>query len=116
MWLCPKVAFPKDSTLAPPVDPGTEAHGAGQTGGSGHSSVLTQAHVSTPPTPGEGSPRGKGGFWATGCWKTDLITCCLPLPAADKYCPLLIKEGGLPLLRDMIKMATARQETKEMAR
>lgn len=26
---------------------------------------------------------------------------------ADKYCPLLIKEGGMPLLRDMIKMATA---------
>ena len=37
-------------------------------------------------------------------------------PTADKYCPLLIKEGGMPLLRDMIKMATARQETKEMAR
>lgn len=35
---------------------------------------------------------------------------------ADKYCPLLIKEGGMPLLRDLIKMATARQETKEMAR
>lgn len=36
--------------------------------------------------------------------------------AADKYCPLLIKEGGIPLLKDMIKMASARQETKEMAR
>lgn len=35
---------------------------------------------------------------------------------ADKYCPLLIKEGGMPLLRDLIKMGTARQETKEMAR
>lgn len=35
---------------------------------------------------------------------------------ADKYCPLLIKEGGMPLLRDLIKMVTARQETKEMAR
>lgn len=35
--------------------------------------------------------------------------------AADKYCPLLIKEGGIPLLKDMIKMASARQETKEMA-
>uniref|UniRef100_A0A7M4FS40 Protein zer-1 homolog n=1 Tax=Crocodylus porosus TaxID=8502 RepID=A0A7M4FS40_CROPO len=35
---------------------------------------------------------------------------------SDKYCPLLIKEGGIPLLKDMIKMASARQETKEMAR
>lgn len=35
---------------------------------------------------------------------------------ADKYCPLLIKEGGLPLLLDVLKMTTTRQETKDMAR
>uniref|UniRef100_A0A8I3Q9H3 Protein zer-1 homolog n=2 Tax=Canis lupus familiaris TaxID=9615 RepID=A0A8I3Q9H3_CANLF len=48
--------------------------------------------------------------WAT--WALYNLVSVYP----DKYCPLLIKEGGLPLLRDMIKMATARQETKEMAR
>lgn len=77
------------------------------------STPLLPSHPHTPPP--QGILRSKGGFWATGCWKTSPIPC-LPLPAADKYCPLLIKEGGLPLLRDMIKMATARQETKEMAR
>ena len=45
-----------------------------------------------------------------------VLSALTPPPTADKYCPLLIKEGGMPLLRDMIKMATARQETKEMAR
>ena len=64
----------------------------------------------------EGSPHSKGGFWATGCRKTYPDHLLSAPPAADKYCPLLIKEGGLPLLKDMIKMATARQETKEMAR
>lgn len=44
------------------------------------------------------------------------ILSSLLCPTADKYCPLLIKEGGMPLLRELIKMATARQETKEMAR
>ncbi|XP_058549851.1 protein zer-1 homolog isoform X1 [Neofelis nebulosa] len=48
--------------------------------------------------------------WAT--WALYNLVSVYP----DKYCPLLIKEGGLPLLKDMIKMATARQETKEMAR
>uniref|UniRef100_A0A7N9CV83 Protein zer-1 homolog n=1 Tax=Macaca fascicularis TaxID=9541 RepID=A0A7N9CV83_MACFA len=48
--------------------------------------------------------------WAT--WALYNLVSVYP----DKYCPLLIKEGGLPLLRDIIKMATARQETKEMAR
>ncbi|KAB0407084.1 hypothetical protein E2I00_004240, partial [Balaenoptera physalus] len=48
--------------------------------------------------------------WAT--WALYNLVSVYP----DKYCPLLIKEGGMPLLRDMIKMATARQETKEMAR
>ncbi|PIO38672.1 hypothetical protein AB205_0035860 [Aquarana catesbeiana] len=33
----------------------------------------------------------------------------------DKYCPLLIKEGGLPLLVDVVNMPTTRQETKDMA-
>ncbi|XP_070614569.1 protein zer-1 homolog isoform X2 [Erythrolamprus reginae] len=33
-----------------------------------------------------------------------------------KYCPLLIKEGGLQLLQDMIRMASARPETQEMGR
>nr|XP_048287899.1 protein zer-1 homolog isoform X1 [Myodes glareolus]XP_048287901.1 protein zer-1 homolog isoform X1 [Myodes glareolus]XP_048287902.1 protein zer-1 homolog isoform X1 [Myodes glareolus]XP_048287903.1 protein zer-1 homolog isoform X1 [Myodes glareolus] len=48
--------------------------------------------------------------WAT--WALYNLVSVYP----DKYCPLLIKEGGMPLLRDLIKMATARQETKEMAR
>ncbi|XP_045429573.1 protein zer-1 homolog isoform X3 [Pipistrellus kuhlii] len=48
--------------------------------------------------------------WAT--WALYNLVSVYP----DKYCPLLIKEGGMPLLKDMIKMATARQETKEMAR
>lgn len=48
--------------------------------------------------------------WAT--WALYNLVSVYP----DKYCPLLIKEGGMPLLRDVIKMATARQETKEMAR
>uniref|UniRef100_A0A4X2L607 Zyg-11 related cell cycle regulator n=1 Tax=Vombatus ursinus TaxID=29139 RepID=A0A4X2L607_VOMUR len=48
--------------------------------------------------------------WAT--WALYNLVSVYP----DKYCPLLIKEGGMPLLRDMIKMASARQETKEMAR
>lgn len=58
------------------------------------------------------------GFWARGQGKTspDPLLSAPVSPTADKYCPLLIKEGGMPLLRDMIKMATARQETKEMAR
>ncbi|NXS61595.1 ZER1 protein, partial [Brachypteracias leptosomus] len=48
--------------------------------------------------------------WAT--WALYNLVSVYP----DKYCPLLIKEGGIPLLKDMIKMASARQETKEMAR
>ncbi|MEJ1271740.1 zyg-11 related cell cycle regulator [Cricetulus griseus] len=48
--------------------------------------------------------------WAT--WALYNLVSVYP----DKYCPLLIKEGGLPLLKDLVKMATARQETKEMAR
>uniref|UniRef100_A0A803Y588 Protein zer-1 homolog n=1 Tax=Meleagris gallopavo TaxID=9103 RepID=A0A803Y588_MELGA len=47
--------------------------------------------------------------WAT--WALYNLVSVYP----DKYCPLLIKEGGIPLLKDMIKMASARQETKEMA-
>uniref|UniRef100_A0A8C9PJN0 Protein zer-1 homolog n=1 Tax=Spermophilus dauricus TaxID=99837 RepID=A0A8C9PJN0_SPEDA len=48
--------------------------------------------------------------WAT--WALYNLVSVYP----DKYCPLLVREGGMPLLRDVIKMATARQETKEMAR
>ncbi|XP_060106949.1 protein zer-1 homolog [Heteronotia binoei] len=48
--------------------------------------------------------------WAT--WALYNLVSVYP----DKYCPLLIKEGGLLLLRDMIKMASARPETKEMGR
>lgn len=64
---------------------------------------------------GQSSQQG----WASGQpadGRPSLLTCTCPSPTADKYCPLLIKEGGMPLLRDVIKMATARQETKEMAR
>lgn len=60
-------------------------------------------------------------FWSTFCVSGNrpVDAHCphyCPYLIADKYCPLLIKEGGMPLLRDLIKMATARQETKEMAR
>ncbi|XP_028570805.1 protein zer-1 homolog isoform X1 [Podarcis muralis] len=48
--------------------------------------------------------------WAT--WALFNLVSVYP----DKYCPLLIKEGGLLLLSDMIKMASARPETKEMGR
>uniref|UniRef100_A0A8C8RT51 Protein zer-1 homolog n=1 Tax=Pelusios castaneus TaxID=367368 RepID=A0A8C8RT51_9SAUR len=48
--------------------------------------------------------------WAT--WALYNLVSVYP----DKYCPLLIKEGGMPLLKDVIKMASARQETTEMAR
>ncbi|KAJ1133779.1 hypothetical protein NDU88_000255 [Pleurodeles waltl] len=48
--------------------------------------------------------------WAT--WALYNLVSVYP----DKYCPLLIKEGGMPLLRELVGMATAREETKEMAR
>ncbi|KAM6431524.1 protein zer-1 homolog [Python bivittatus] len=48
--------------------------------------------------------------WAT--WALYNLVSVYP----DKYCPLLIKEGGLLLLQDMIQMASARPETKEMGR
>ncbi|XP_072840686.1 protein zer-1 homolog [Pogona vitticeps] len=48
--------------------------------------------------------------WAT--WALYNLVSVYP----DKYCPLLFKEGGLVLLADMINMATARPETKEMGR
>lgn len=67
-------------------------------GFSGHRLLLPLLPPFTPPL--------RGFTWA----------CFVLFPAADKYCPLLIKEGGIPLLKDMIKMASARQETKEMAR
>ncbi|XP_078502719.1 protein zer-1 homolog [Lissotriton helveticus] len=48
--------------------------------------------------------------WAT--WALYNLVSVYP----DKYCPLLIKEGGMPLLRELVGMVTAREETKEMAR
>ncbi|XP_058015288.1 protein zer-1 homolog [Ahaetulla prasina] len=48
--------------------------------------------------------------WAT--WALFNLVSVYP----DKYCPLLIKEGGLQLLQDMIQMASARPETQEMGR
>ncbi|KAJ6654622.1 hypothetical protein lerEdw1_006775 [Lerista edwardsae] len=48
--------------------------------------------------------------WAT--WALYNLVSVYP----DKYCPLLMKEGGIILLRDMINMASARSETKEMGR
>ncbi|XP_030063763.1 protein zer-1 homolog isoform X1 [Microcaecilia unicolor] len=47
--------------------------------------------------------------WAT--WALYNLVSVYP----DKYCPLLIREGGMPLLKDMINMPSTRQETKEMA-
>ncbi|XP_070811849.1 protein zer-1 homolog [Pituophis catenifer annectens] len=48
--------------------------------------------------------------WAT--WALYNLVSVYP----DKYCPLLIKEGGLQLLQDMIQMASARPETQAMGR
>ncbi|XP_068104613.1 protein zer-1 homolog [Hyperolius riggenbachi] len=48
--------------------------------------------------------------WAT--WALYNLVSVYP----DKYCPLLIKEGGLPLLVEVVNMPTTRQETKDMAR
>ncbi|XP_053551708.1 protein zer-1 homolog [Bombina bombina] len=48
--------------------------------------------------------------WAT--WALYNLVSVYP----DKYCPLLIKEGGLPLLIDVVSMASSHQETKDMAR
>ncbi|XP_013921455.1 PREDICTED: protein zer-1 homolog [Thamnophis sirtalis] len=48
--------------------------------------------------------------WAT--WALYNLVSVYP----DKYCPLLIKEGGLQLLQDMVQMASARPETQEMGR
>ncbi|XP_069465285.1 protein zer-1 homolog [Ambystoma mexicanum] len=47
--------------------------------------------------------------WAT--WALFNLVSVYP----DKYCPLLIKEGGMPLLKELVAMTTARQETKDMA-
>ncbi|MEE6513991.1 hypothetical protein FKM82_021911 [Ascaphus truei] len=48
--------------------------------------------------------------WAT--WALYNLVSVYP----DKYCPLLIKEGGLPLLIDVVSMPSSHEETKEMAR
>ncbi|XP_053329038.1 protein zer-1 homolog [Spea bombifrons] len=48
--------------------------------------------------------------WAT--WALYNLVSVYP----DKYCPLLIKEGGLPLLIDVVNMPSTHQETKDMAR
>lgn len=36
--------------------------------------------------------------------------------AASKYCPLLIKEGGISLLEKVLKLDSSQPETKDMAR
>ncbi|XP_064420442.1 protein zer-1 homolog [Latimeria chalumnae] len=48
--------------------------------------------------------------WAT--W----ALCNLISVYPDKYCPLLIKEGGITLLNEVMQMDSAQPETKEMAR
>lgn len=48
--------------------------------------------------------------WAT--WALYNLISVYP----DKYCPLLIKEGGIALLEKVLQMDSSRPETKEMAR
>lgn len=36
--------------------------------------------------------------------------------AANKYCPLLIKEGGIRLLEKVLELESSQPETKDMAR
>ncbi|XP_043914059.1 protein zer-1 homolog [Protopterus annectens] len=48
--------------------------------------------------------------WAT--WALYNLISVYP----DKYCPLLIKEGGIALLEKVLQMESSRLETKEMAR
>ncbi|XP_028664420.1 protein zer-1 homolog [Erpetoichthys calabaricus] len=48
--------------------------------------------------------------WAT--WALYNLISVYP----DKYCPLLIKENGIALLKRVLELESARQETKEMAR
>lgn len=36
--------------------------------------------------------------------------------AASKYCPLLIKEGGISLLEKVLELDSSHPETKDMAR
>lgn len=38
------------------------------------------------------------------------------LSAASKYCPLLIKEGGISLLEKVLELSSSQPETKDMAR
>lgn len=38
------------------------------------------------------------------------------LSAASKYCPLLIKEGGISLLEKVLELDSSQPETKDMAR
>uniref|UniRef100_UPI00398EDE60 protein zer-1 homolog n=1 Tax=Pristiophorus japonicus TaxID=55135 RepID=UPI00398EDE60 len=47
--------------------------------------------------------------WAT--WALFNLTSVYP----EKYCPLLIKENGIALLKGVIKCDAARAETKAMA-
>ncbi|MBN3297604.1 ZER1 protein, partial [Amia calva] len=48
--------------------------------------------------------------WAT--WALFNLVSVYP----GKYCPLLIKEGGIALLQKVLELDTAREETKDMAR
>jgi len=38
------------------------------------------------------------------------------MSAASKYCPLLIKEGGVTLLEKVLELDSSDPETKDMAR
>uniref|UniRef100_A0A8C9WHK7 Protein zer-1 homolog n=1 Tax=Scleropages formosus TaxID=113540 RepID=A0A8C9WHK7_SCLFO len=49
-------------------------------------------------------------YWAT--WALYNLVFVYP----DKYCPLLIREGGMALLQGVLEMDTSQAETKDMAR
>ncbi|KAJ8384906.1 hypothetical protein AAFF_G00197140 [Aldrovandia affinis] len=48
--------------------------------------------------------------WAT--WALYSLLCVYP----DKYCPLLIKEGGISLLQEVLALESSHEETKDMAK
>lgn len=47
--------------------------------------------------------------------KMFVLLCSSPA-SASKYCPLLIKEGGIALLEKVLELDTSKGETKDMAR
>ncbi|XP_051960878.1 protein zer-1 homolog [Xyrauchen texanus] len=58
--------------------------------------------------PQSGAPVSQ--HWAT--WALFNLVSVYP----DKYCPLLIKEGGIALLQKVLELESSHQETKDMAR